>query len=78
MLKETETEETRLFCDICIISGVLIGRGAAPLALSGYAYDCNLNAICDIKILCAFLLVFPCVHIKATLIVVFCTIVLNK
>ena len=28
MLKETENEETRLFCPIFIISGISIGRGA--------------------------------------------------
>ena len=36
---------------------------------AGYVCDCNFNAICDIKILCAFLLVYPCVHDKVTLMV---------
>ena len=31
--------------------------------------------IYDIRILCAFLLVCPCVHIKATLMVLFCMII---
>ena len=43
----------------------------------GYAYDCNFNTTCDIKILCAFLLVCPCVHVKATLMVLFYMIKLN-
>ena len=30
MLKETETEETRLFCHIPIIDGILIGEGGEP------------------------------------------------
>ena len=51
--------------------------GGAPPTL-GYAYDCNSNAICDIKILCAFLLVCPCVHVNATLMVLFCMIMLNS
>ena len=35
------------------------------------------NAICDIEILCAFLLVSPCVYVKATLMVLYCMIMLN-
>ena len=31
MLKEIETEETSLFCDIFIIGGISIGGGADPL-----------------------------------------------
>ena len=78
MLKETENEETRLFCPIFIISGISIGRGPLPLApLPGYVYDCNFNAICDIKILNAFLLVCHCVNVKATLKVLFCVMMLN-
>ena len=68
MLKETDNEETLLFCHIFIIGGVSIG---------GRAYDCNVNAICEIKILCALLLVCLCVHVKATLMVLFCMIMLN-
>ena len=34
-------------------------------------YDCNFNAMCDVKILCAFLLVCCCLHAKATLMVLF-------
>ena len=37
---------------------------------------CNFNAMCDIKTSCAFLLVSPCVHVKATLMVLFCMIML--
>ena len=33
MLKKTETEETRLFCHIFIIGGILIGWGAGPPGL---------------------------------------------
>ena len=47
--------------------------GRAP----GYAYNCNFNAICDIKIFCPFLLVGACVHVKVTLMVLFCMIMLN-
>ena len=64
MLKETENEETRLFCHIFIIGGISIGGGTGFLApFRGYACDCNFNAICDIKILCAFLLVCPFVRV---------------
>ena len=77
MLKETENEETRLFCHIFMIGGISIGGGGDLLVSPGYAYDCNFNAICNIKILYAFLLVCPCVHVKATLMVLFCMIMLN-
>ena len=73
MLKETENEETIAFCHISIIGGISVGGGRGP---PGYVYDFNFNAICDIKILCAFLLVCPCVHVKATLLVLFCMIIL--
>ena len=76
MPKKTETEETRLFCHILLLM-VFRLEGADPLAHPGYAYDCNLNALCDIKILCAFLLVCPCEHAKATLMVLFCMIMKN-
>ena len=39
LLKEIETEETRLFCHIFFIVGISIGRGAGPLP--GYAYHTN-------------------------------------
>ena len=42
-----------------------------------YVCDCNFNAICDIKILSAVLLVCPCVHVKTTLMDLFCMIMLN-
>ena len=74
MLKETENEETRLFCHIFITDGISIGGGEGP---PDYAYDCNFNGICDIKILYAFLVVCPCVHVKATLMILFCMILLN-
>ena len=32
MLKETETEETRLFCQIFVIGGILIEETRAPWA----------------------------------------------
>ena len=76
MLKETENEETRLF--VAFLSLVAFQLGAAgPPGSPGYAYDCNFNAICDIKILYAFLLVCSCVHVKATLMVLFYMIMLN-
>ena len=72
-------EETRLFCHIFCIDVISIGGGPSSLSppFSGYAYDGNFNAICDNKILPAFLLVCPCVHVKAILIVLFRTIMLN-
>ena len=79
MLKETENDEARLFCSIFVFGGILIGGGTRnPWAPApGYAYDGNFNAICDVKILCAFLLVCPCVYVKAILMVLFCMIKLN-
>ena len=78
MLKETENEETRLFCHIFIIDGISIEGGWAlwgpPLATPMIV---TLMLFYDIKILCAFLHVCPCVHIKATLMVLFCMIMLN-
>ena len=38
MLKEIETEETSLFCDIFIIGGISIGGGGGPPARA-YATD---------------------------------------
>ena len=77
--KTTENEETQSFCHIFIIGGILIGGGGwAPcLPSAGYVYDCNFNAICDIKILCAVFAVWRCGHVKATLLVLFCMIMLN-
>ena len=55
-----------------------MGENPGPLGPSnGYAYDGNFNPICDIKILCAFLLVWPCVYVNATLMVLFCMIILD-
>ena len=73
--KKTENQETRLFCHIFIIGGILIGgtRALWYPPTPGYAYNCNFNAICD-KILCAFL---PFVHVKATLMILFCMTMLN-
>ena len=57
------------------IDGISVeGGGRAP---HGYAYDCNFIAICDIKILCAFLPLCATVHVKATLMILFCMIMLN-
>ena len=74
MLKETENEE-----DFFVTFYHLWHFDSGPLAPPppGYTYDCNFNAICDIKILCAFLLVCPGVHVKGTLMVLFCMIMLN-
>ena len=76
MLKETENKETWLFCHNFIFGGILIKEGGTGPPVPGYAYNCNFNAICDIKILYAFLLVCPCVYVKATLVVLFCMIML--
>ena len=51
--------------------------GGPPGPSSDYAYDCNFNVICDIKILNAFLLVCHSVRVKATLMILFCMIKLN-
>ena len=79
MLKETKNEESRLFCHIFICGGISVGGRPGPpgAPAPGYAYDCNFNAIRDIKILCAFLLVCSCVYVKATLMVLFRMIMLN-
>ena len=76
MLKETKNEETTLFCHIFFVDGILIGVRApwAPLAIPMIVTS---MLFCDIKILCAFLLVCPCVHVKATLMVLFCMMMLN-
>ena len=65
MLKETETEETRLFCHLLSLVAFRLGGRSTPLGLPapGYAYDCNFNAIGDIKILYAFVLVCPSVYV---------------
>ena len=73
MLKETEAEEARLFCHIFVIGGIWHWWPWPPR----YAYDCSFNPICDIKILRAFLLICPWVHVKATLMVLFSMIMLN-
>ena len=39
MLKETENEETKLFCKIFVIGGVLIEGARARCAPPGYTYD---------------------------------------
>ena len=77
MLNETENEETRL-CLIFIFDGLLIGGewGPGPYPLATPMIVTSM-LFYDIKILCAFLLVFPCVHIKAMLMVLFCMIMLN-
>ena len=77
MLEKTENKETRRFCHIFVIGGISIGGGTSCPPPAGYAYGCNFNAICDNKILYAFLLVCPCVGVKATLKVLFCMIMLN-
>ena len=77
VLKVTENEEKRLACQIFFIDGISIrwvGVGTRASSPPGYAYDCNFNAIRDIKILCAF---FACLTAKAILMVLFCIIMLN-
>ena len=43
MLKETETEETKLFCAIFIIGGISIGGGGP-----GYAYGAHCSLLITI------------------------------
>ena len=75
MLKETENEETRFL--YCFYHLWHFDRGPLPFPHPGYTYDCNFNAICDIKILCAFLLVCPRVRVQAILMVLLCMVMLN-
>ena len=81
MLKETENEKNKTFLNIFIIGGISIegdpGRLVPPPPAPGYVYYFNSNAICDIKILCAFLLVCPCVYVNATQMVLFRMIMLS-
>ena len=47
MLKETENEETRLFCQIFVIGGILIEGARAPWATplaTGYAYNFEIRS----------------------------------
>ena len=39
MQKETENKETRLFCQIFVIGGILIEGPGPPRPPPGYAYD---------------------------------------
>ena len=39
------------------------GPGPPDSPAPGYTYDCNFNAICDIRIFCDFLLVCSCVYV---------------
>ena len=60
LLKETETEETIVFCDIFIIGSISIGGGPGPLTPPGYVYAGSLlcsvfahvyNMQCAVKLL---------------------------
>ena len=44
MLKETENEEPRLFCQIFVIGGISIEGAWAPWANPGYAYDFEIRS----------------------------------
>ena len=45
MLKETENEEIRLFCQIFVIGGISIEGAQAPLGQTpGYAYDFEIRS----------------------------------
>ena len=85
MLKETENEETSLFCQIFLLDDISIFllddistfRFSLPPPTLATPIIVTLLLFCDIKILCAFLLVCPCVLVKATLMVLFCMIMLN-
>ena len=58
MLKETKNKETRLSVTFLpLVAFRLGGPGPFGHPAPGYAYDCNFNAICDIKIVGEFLLV---------------------
>ena len=75
MLKETENEETRLFCHIFFIDGTsMVGGGGSlgPLQATPTIVTSMLFVILK------FCLLFcPCVHVKATLVVLFCMIMRN-
>ena len=70
------------------ISDISIGGAGLCFPPPDYAYDCNLNAICDIKILCAFLPLCACQsgtngsisyeHAKYVILLVKVKIVLNS
>ena len=62
MLKENENEKQCFFATFLSLVAFRLGKLGSPIP--SYAYDCNFNAICDIKILSAFLLVCPCVMSK--------------
>ena len=76
MLKKLKTKKRDFFVTFLSLVAFQLGGPGPPAP--GYAYNCNFNATCDIKILCAFLLVCPSVHVKATLMVLFRMIMLNR
>ena len=45
MLKETENEETRLFCQIFVIGGISIEGPWSPKLPLGYAYDFEIGSL---------------------------------
>ena len=51
MLKENEKQ----YFSVTFLSLVAFRLGELGSSIRGYAYDCNFNAICDSKILSAFL-----------------------
>ena len=57
VVREDANKETRLFGHIFIFGGILNGGNPGSVGPpTGYAYDCNFNPICDIKILRVFCL----------------------
>ena len=58
MLKKLKMKKQDFFVTFLSLVAFWLGGALPP---PGYAYDCNFNPICDIKILGDFLLVCPCV-----------------
>ena len=77
MLKETKNEETRLFCHIFIIGGISIGWGKGTGLPTTLAKPANVTSMLFV-ILRFFVLfyLFAFLHVKATLIVLFCMIII--
>ena len=78
MLKETKNEKTILFCHIFIIGVILIGRGGEPPA-PPFATPMIVTSMLFVilRFCMPFLLVRTCVHVKASLMILFCMIMLN-
>ena len=76
MPKETENEETRPFHHTFIICGISIGVGGRPPPLATPMIVTPMLFVI-LRFCVFFLLVYPCVHVEAMLMVLFCIIILN-